>query len=227
MGKTNKNYVIAVDGEPATGKSTLALALSKKLDILYIDTGAMFRAVAYFFLENKIEINEENVNGNIDKINIDFKFENSKIHVSLNKEDITSKIRTSEVSKAASAVAKYSKVRNRLVELQRNIACNQSTVLDGQDIGTVVFPNADLKIYLVTDIDERAKRRLQDLKKQNEEISIEQVKEDLEKRAKDDSKRAIAPIKKAADAIQIDSGENLVDSIVEQVVILLKRKDIV
>lgn len=205
MGNFNKKYIIAIDGGPGTGKSSVSDIIANNLGIIHIDTGAMFRGLSYYFIKNNIELNEENVISNLNNIDVKLEYVSGNTVVLLNGEDITAYIRKEEVSKAASFVSKIKEVRNKLLELQRSMANTNSVILDGQDIGTVVFPNADYKFFFTASIEKRAKKRTEDLLKKGEDVTYESVKNALEKRDFDDKHRKEAPIKKADDAIEFDT----------------------
>lgn len=224
MEKSNKKYIIAIDGCAATGKSVLAKGIAERLNILYIDTGAMYRAAGLYFLEKKLEFNDENIKDNIDNIDIRLEYENKITKVFLNDVDVTDKIRTSAVSMAASDVSKFLPVREKLVELQRKMAESSNVVLEGRDIGTVVFPNATLKIFLVATPDIRAIRRQRDLAKKGEIKDIDTIREDLLKRDLQDSTRKESPLKKAEDAIEIDTTDLTNDETVTMVIEFLKER---
>lgn len=224
MVKLNKKIIIAIDGGPGTGKSTVSDYIAKKLNIVHIDTGAMFRAVGYFFVKNNIELSEENVVSNLDKIDIRLEYKELKTLVFLNNEDVTDFIRTNEVSMAASYVSKIKEVRKKLLELQRNMANTISVVLDGQDIGTVVFPNADFKFYFTCSMEVRAKRRAEDLNKKGNNTTYEEVKALLEKRDRDDRARKEAPILKAEDAIDIDTSYSTVEETAEKILNIIAER---
>ena len=224
MVKLNKKIIIAIDGGPGTGKSTVSDYIAKKLNIVHIDTGAMFRAVGYFFVKNNIELSEENVVSNLDKIDVRLEYKELKTLVFLNNEDVTDFIRTNEVSMAASYVSKIKEVRKKLLELQRNMANTISVVLDGQDIGTVVFPNADFKFYFTCSMEVRAKRRTEDLNKKGNNTTYEEVKDLLEKRDRDDRARKEAPILKAEDAIDIDTSYSTVEETAEKILNILAER---
>ncbi len=219
-----KKFVIAIDGGAATGKSVLAKGIAKKLNILYIDTGAMYRATAYYFISKNIEMTEENIKANLDLIEIKLKYINGETIVFLNNEDITDKIRTEEISMGASNVSKNKYVREKLVELQRQMAGDENVVLEGRDVTTVVFPDATLKIFLTASIDIRALRRKRDLEKKGREVNIEDVKEALIKRDLQDSTRKESPLKKAEDAVEIDTTDLTNDLTVNRVIELLKER---
>lgn len=225
MLKLNKKCIIAIDGGAGVGKTTVSKNLSKKLGILYIDTGAMYRASALYFLNNNIEITDENILKNIDKINIDLRVNGENNTVILNGEDVTDKIRTEEVSMAASIVSKNSNLRKKLVEEQRKIAGNVSGVIEGRDTTTVVFPNADLKLFLTSNINTRAKRRFDDLKDiEKMKTTVDIVKEDMLKRDVQDSTREDSPLTKVVDAIEIDTTNNTVEDTTKVIINILKEK---
>ena len=224
MTSLDKKFVIAIDGGAATGKSVLAKGIAKKLNILYIDTGAMYRATAYYFISKNIEMTDENIKANLDLIEIKLKYINGETIVFLNNEDITDKIRTEEISMGASNVSKNKYVREKLVELQRQMAGDENVVLEGRDVTTVVFPDATLKIFLTASIDIRALRRKRDLEKKGKEVNIEEVKEALIKRDLQDSTRKESPLKKAEDAVEIDTTDLTNDLTVDRVIELLKER---
>ncbi len=224
MENLRENFVIAIDGCAATGKSVLAKGIAKKLNILYIDTGAMYRATGLYFLENHLEMNEETVKENIDKVEVRLEAQNQETKVFLNGEDVTQKIRTSEVSMAASDISKFALVRNKLVDLQRKMGESQNVVLEGRDIGSVVFPNATLKIFLVATIEIRTRRRQRDLAKKGEFKEFDEVKNELAKRDLQDSTRKESPLKKTEDAIEIDTTPLTNDETVDMVIDMLKKR---
>lgn len=223
--KVQKNYVIAIDGPCATGKSTLAKKIAKALNITYVDTGAMYRAVGLYFLNNNIELNEQNIQKNLDSIDIDIYYiEKSVMKITLNGKDVTDLIRTSQVSKYASEVSKYQKVREKLVSMQQRLGQNKSIVLEGRDIGTVVFPNADIKLYLTASYDVRAKRRQKDLIQKNENLDLEEIKKQLKQRDYNDMNRKYSPLRKAKDAITIDTTNLSKDDELEVVLDVITKK---
>ena len=213
--------IIAIDGPAATGKSTTAKALAQRLAFTYLDTGAMYRAVTLLTLRKKIKISE-----NSDLISLleqfDLKIEQheNKILVFLNGEDVSDEIRRLDVTKNVSEVSALPIVRKTLVKIQRKIANDQNCVVEGRDIGTVVFPNAEVKFYVVADYDVRAKRRQLDFKRLGEEKSIDNLIKEIKNRDKYDSERKDSPLLKANDAIEVDT-TNL--TIEEQVDIMYKK----
>ncbi len=224
MDKIEKNYIIAIDGSAATGKSVLAKELAKRLNILYIDTGAMYRALGYFFVSNNIELTDENIEKYLDEIDIKLEYKDLAIRVYLNNEEITNKIRTEQISMAASYVSKNKKVREKLVKMQREMAGKESVVLEGRDTTSVVFPKADLKLFLTATPEIRAIRRKRDLEKKGQIVDIDEVKESLLKRDLQDSTRKESPLIKVEDAIEIDTTNLTNDETADMVIKLLKER---
>lgn len=219
-----KKISIAIDGPAGAGKSTIADLVSKKLSIIHIDTGAMYRAVAYDAINKKCDIKSEE---DIEKILIDMDL--NQIYVDgvqktyLNGLDITDKIRSPKVSAGASDVAKLACVRTKLTEIQRDMAKNQSVVMDGRDIGSFVLQDADLKVFLTASVQERAKRRYKDLVQKGEKnVKIEDVEKDIIKRDENDSNRKISPLKMADDAILLDSTGMTIEEVVNKIIELVE-----
>ena len=203
-----KKIQIALDGPAGAGKSTIAKKISSILGYTYIDTGAMYRAVGLFAVLNGIDAKDENLlSSRLDEIDIDILYKDNVQHIILCGEDVTDKIRTPEISMAASDVARHRAVRLKLVQLQRLLAEKYDVIMDGRDIGTYVLPNADIKIFLTAAVETRAARRYKELKEKGENVSLEYVLEDMKKRDLNDSTRDFAPLKKAADAVVIDTSE--------------------
>lgn len=224
MTKKEQKYIIAIDGGVATGKSTIAKAVAKELNFVYINTGDMYRAVTLYFVQNNIEITDENIVSNISDIKITFRLEDNNVITILNGEDVTEKLHSANISKLVPLVAKVKIVREKMVELQREFAKNNSIVMDGRDIASVVFPNATLKIFLTASLDERARRRKLDLEKRGEYIDIDILKNDILKRDKIDMEREESPLIKVEDAVVIDTtGHNISDD-VNTITELLKRR---
>ncbi len=202
----NKGIIIAIDGWSSCGKSTLAKAIAKKLNYAYIDTGAMYRACTYFFLQQQIDLkDEEAVEAALKNIQITFKSIDGINTTFLNGKNVEQEIRSMEVSNLVSPVAELSVVRKFLVEQQQAMGQQKSVVLDGRDIGTVVFPNAELKIFLTAEPEVRAKRRFEELKQKGIEITLSEVIGNLQERDHIDSTRADSPLKQAEDAHLIDN----------------------
>ena len=199
---------VAIDGPAGAGKSSIAKAVSKKLGFVYIDTGAMYRAVAVYAIEKGIEIKEENFTKEVlDDIKIDIAYEDGTQKIFLLGKDVSERIREADVSIGASNVAVIPAVRLKLVELQRTLAEKTSVIMDGRDIGTYVLPDAEVKIFLTASSDVRAKRRLLEMKEKGMEADFETVKRDIEYRDKNDSEREFAPLRQAEDAVLLDTTE--------------------
>ena len=213
---------IAIDGPSAAGKSTIAKIVAKKLDYVYIDTGAMYRCVGYYCLENNVDLHDENaVTQALDNIKIEM---NSANQVFLNQEDVSAKIRHDRISMAASVVSTYQEVRNFLVLQQRQMASQGGVILDGRDIGTVVLPDAQLKIYQVASSKTRAKRRYLENLQRGLEADLDTIQKEIEQRDYQDMHRKISPLKKADDAIEIDTSDLSLEEVVDKVMELVIQK---
>lgn len=216
-----KNISVAIDGPSAAGKSTIAKMVAKKENFIYIDTGAMYRCVAYYCLTQKIDLNDEKaVEQAIEHIQIRLTPDNK---VYLNDEDVSSQIRQDQVSLGASCVSKYQAVRRFLVDEQRKMAKAGNVILDGRDIGTVVLPNADLKIYQIASVETRAKRRYLENLERGLDANLETIKKEIEERDYQDTHREISPLKKADDAIELDTSSLTLEEVVEQVLTLIQK----
>lgn len=214
-----KNLVIAVDGPAGAGKSTIAKIVADKMNINYIDTGSMYRAITYKVLQSGIDINNENEVIEIaKKSDIDFKDNNIYLDGKILKEEI----RTPEVSHNVSNVAQIKDVRHLMVDVQRDIGNKSSVILDGRDIGSYVFPNADYKFFLVASSKERGERRYKELIKKGYNTTLEEVINDVIRRDEIDSNREFAPLVKANDAIEIDTTGKSIDKVVESVIDKIK-----
>lgn len=206
-----KNFIVAIDGPAGSGKSTVAKILAKKYAMTYLDTGAMYRMCALYFIENEISIDKKkNIEENLPLINIDIE----KDKFFLNGKDVSLEIRTPEVTGLVSYVAKIKEIREKMVELQRKISEGKDVILDGRDIGTVVFPNADLKIFLVASPEERAKRRMKDYEEKGIHEDYEKVLASILERDFIDSTRKEGPLKKASDAVEISTDGDTIDETV-------------
>ncbi len=202
-----RKKVIAIDGYSSCGKSTFAKAIAQKLGYVFIDTGAMYRTVTLFALENGID--PEKLTDNLDKIDIEFIYSEKlgRGEVYLNGENVDSKIRTSEVNGMVSAVAQVSEVRQKLVQLQRKMGERGGVVMDGRDIGTVVFPDADLKIFMTAGVDIRAKRRYDEMGGEEAGVDLAQITKNISERDYLDENREDSPLRKASDALLLDNSD--------------------
>lgn len=199
---------IAIDGPAGAGKSTIAKKLAKELGFIYVDTGAMYRAMAYYFLTNGIASSDEaKIAEACQDVDVTIAYENNEQQVILNGKNINGFIRTEEVGNMASATSVYPVVRTKLVELQRKLAENTDVIMDGRDIGTCVLPDAVCKIYLTASVTTRAKRRYDELVDKGIPADMEAIKKDIEERDYRDMHRDVAPLKQADDAVLIDSSD--------------------
>lgn len=210
---------IAIDGPAGAGKSTIAKACAAKLGYVYVDTGAMYRSIALYMIEHGIDVSDENlVSSNVSSVSLDISYADGEQRIFLNKIDVTGKIRTPEVSVAASAVSAYKKVRESLLYMQRDIAAKENVIMDGRDIGTTILPNADIKIYLTASADVRGNRRYKELIEKGMKVDLESVINDVKKRDEADLTRAVSPLRMASDAILIDSSDMTIDQVVDKIV---------
>ena len=213
----NKRIIIAIDGHSSCGKSTFAKAIAARLGYIFIDTGAMYRAVTLYAAENGAIVNgivdEERVEAMLQDINIDFRFnpQRGASDIYVNGDLVEGKIRGIEVSNSVSAVSSIGAVRQKLVAMQQQMGRNGGVVMDGRDIGTVVFPNAELKIYMTADAMVRAERRYKELTAKGDSVTIEQIYENVVSRDKADMSRAISPLRKADDAVVLDNSHMSVE----------------
>ncbi len=201
-----KKIIVAIDGHSSCGKSTLARALGRALHYRYISTGDMYRAVALFFIENKISLTDiETVKMALKKISLLFETDESGSHILLNGQRVSDEIRKMYVTEWVSPVAAIPEVRKEMVRQQQEIGRKKGVIMDGRDIGTVVFPDAELKIFLTADTDERARRRYTELIEKGQSVSYEEVKRNLIERDHIDSTRSDSPLKMAEDSILLDN----------------------
>ncbi len=222
-----KNLIIAIDGTAGSGKSTTARLVARRLQYLHIDTGAMYRAVALAVLQNNINPDDKDaVEKLVERLKLRLR-QNNGIEVLLNDEHVTDLIRRSDVTSIVSTISSYEGVRAKMVEEQRAMGKNGSVVLEGRDIGTVVFPDADIKLFFIADVEERARRRCRELLDKGERVDFETILSDIKSRDYFDSTRAISPLKKAHDAITIDTSNISIDEQVEKVLsIVAKRQNV-
>lgn len=216
---------IAIDGPAGAGKSTISKAAAAKLGFLYIDTGAMYRSVGVTALSFGVDTkSEEAVCKILDNISLEIKMFDDGQHIFVNGTDFNDKIRTPKASMAASDVAKIPAVRLKLVEIQRKIAESNNVIMDGRDIGSYVLPNAKIKIFLTASVEERAKRRYKELLDKGENCTLSEVISDMEIRDKQDSERTFAPLKKADDAVLVDTTGLSLSESVEKIIDIVKER---
>jgi len=212
--------IIGITGTLASGKSTVAREVAKRIEFIYLDTGAMYRALTLKALRKKIKLEDEEVLVDLVRttdINIK-SLSDGRLLVFLDKEDVTNLIRTSDVTNSVSFIAKVPRVREVMVDLQRKFGSNNNIVVEGRDIGTVVFPNAEKKIYLDADFKERARRRFKELKQVDDNVDEEETRKDLSERDNKDLTRKVAPLKKAKDAIYLDTTKLTIEEVVNKII---------
>ncbi|WP_105616076.1 (d)CMP kinase [Vallitalea okinawensis] len=219
------NYIsIAIDGPAGAGKSTIAKNVANVLGINYVDTGSMYRTIAYYCLQNNIAFDDqEKVIASLNQINIQVKYIKGEQRMFLCDEDVTDRIRSQEVGNGASAVGVYKEVRTKLVALQQDIAKSNSVVMDGRDIGTFVIPKADLKIYLTASVKKRAERRYAELIAKGLQANLQQIEREIEERDYRDMNREYAPLVKAEDAVELDTTFLDIDDVTNKVIDLYRR----
>lgn len=215
---------IAIDGPAGAGKSSTAKLIAKKLGYIYVDTGALYRTVGLYSIRKGIDTKDaEKVIATLPDVKVELKFIDGSQHVFLNGEDVSDAIRTPEASMGASNVSAIPKVREFLFDLQRSIAANNNCIMDGRDIGTVVLPNADVKIFLTASVEERANRRYKEMLEKGESADYNDILEDIKKRDYQDSHREIAPLRQADDAIFVDNGGYDLESGTEYLLGIIKE----
>ena len=211
-------YSIAIDGPAGAGKSTIAKTIAKKLEFIYVDTGAMYRAMALYFIRHEIDPkNEEAINKACPDIHVSINYEDGVQQVLLNGENVNGLIRTEEVGNMASKVSAVPEVRAHLLNLQKELARTQDVVMDGRDIGTCVLPEADVKIFLTASVETRALRRYKELEEKGVSCDLEEIKKDIKERDERDCTRKIAPLRQAEDAVLIDSSDMTIEEVVKAI----------
>lgn len=216
---------IAIDGPSGSGKSSISKVLAKKLGFISLDTGALYRTIAYFLKNRKINYEDENtVAQNLQDININLRYLNSNQRVFLNDKDVTNVIRSEEISMISSRISAMPCIRNYLLEFQRNMAKKHNIIMDGRDIGTVVLPNADVKIFLTASPEVRAKRRYLQLIESGEKAEYNAIVADVIKRDFNDTHRKISPLKQAKDAIFFDSSKYDFEQTVDNLLKIIKER---
>ena len=213
-----KNLVVAIDGPAGAGKSTVAQLAARKLGCTYIDTGAMYRAVAWKTLQRKQPVTDELILDVVKDVHVELAYVEGKTTVSVDGTDVTGEIRTPEVTAIVSQVAALGPVRSRMVELQRRMAAKGSVLMDGRDIATSVLPDANVKIFLTASIEERARRRFKEMQAKGYVVSLEELQEDIAARDKADSEREISPLVQAPDAELLDTSNMGIDEVVQAII---------
>ncbi len=217
------SFIVAIDGPAGSGKGTIAQIIANKLNFTNIDTGAMYRCVALYLLENNIELNNESeIINNLEKININIDENEKKVY--MNDKDVTDKIRKPDVSKVVSQVSSVKEVRLKLIDLQRKMASGKNVVMEGRDITTVVFPNADIKIYLDARLDVRARRRYIEIVEKNKDIKYEDVLNNIIIRDKNDKEKEFGALKIANDATVIDTTYLNIEQVADKIISIIKMK---
>ena len=211
-------YNVAIDGPAGAGKSTIAKRLAKKLGFIYVDTGAMYRAMAYYFLQHNIDAKDENaIAAACPDVDVTITYENGEQQVLLNGENVNGVIRNEEVGNMASSTSVYPVVRKKLVELQRQLAKSADVIMDGRDIGTCVLPDAQVKIYLTASSATRAKRRYDELTEKGVSCDLAEIEKDIIDRDYRDMHRETSPLRQAEDAVLVDSSEMNIDEVVDAI----------
>lgn len=216
---------IALDGPAGAGKSTIAKEIARRLQFVYIDTGAMYRTLALACLMQEIPVSdEERICDAAEHADLDIQYIDGVQHMLLNGEDVSDLIRTEQVSKAASDTSKYQRVRTRLVALQQQLAQRYDVVMDGRDIGTVVLPHADLKVFLTASVDVRAERRYKEYQQKGIACDLDAIREDIRQRDYNDTHRKNSPLMKADDAVEVDTSCMSIDEVTEEVIRLYRER---
>ena len=216
---------IAIDGPAGAGKSSIARLAAKKLNYVYVDTGAMFRTMALYFLNENINPSEEEtVTANCGQIQITIEYQNGEQHIFLNGNDVSADIRKEEVGRQASVIARYPAVRTKLLNLQRKLASENDVIMDGRDIGTVVLPEAECKVYLTASAEVRAGRRYKELTEKGIDCDLAEIEKDIIARDEQDMNREISPLRQAEDAVLLDSSDLSIEEAVSAVIDIYNKK---
>lgn len=218
---------IAIDGPAGAGKSSIAKLAAKRLSFIYIDTGAMYRAMALYFMRQGIDTDDrELVESRCDEIDIRITYEAGEQQVFLNGDNVSGEIRNEQVGSHASTVAAYQKIRDKLVALQRQMAASSDVIMDGRDIGTVVLPDADVKIYLTASAAVRAARRYKELQEKGVPCDLQNIEADIIKRDEQDMNRENSPLRQAKDAILVDSSDMTINEVVERIISIAENRNV-
>ena len=219
------SFNIAIDGPAGAGKSTIAKRLAKELGFIYVDTGAMYRAMALYFLRSGIAKEDEAaISKAAREVDVTIRYENGEQQVLLNGENVNGLIRKEEVGHTASVTSAYGEVRKKLVELQQQLAEQADVIMDGRDIGTVVLPKAQVKIYLTASVETRAKRRYDELTEKGQNCELKEIEQDIADRDYRDMHREISPLKQAEDAVLVDSSHMGIEEVVETIKSIYKER---
>lgn len=221
-------FKVAIDGPGGAGKSSISKEAARRLGFIYIDTGAMYRASALYCLRHNINISEmpNKAADAVDTVKIDIDYKDDGQHIYLNGEDVSDKIRSSEVSMAASEISAISRVRERLVAFQKELAVSKNVIMDGRDIGTKVLPDAQVKIFLTADASVRAKRRFDELKEKDPCVTYDNILQDIIKRDRNDETRATSPLKPAEDSVILDTSDKTFEESLEAVLDIISKKKV-
>ncbi len=212
------SFNIAIDGPAGAGKSTIAKRVAEELGFIYVDTGAMYRTIALYLLRNQVDCEQEQeLAAALEGMEISIAYENGEQQMKLNGENVTGLIRTEEVSRMASRSSAKPIVRAKLLELQRSLAARFDVLMDGRDIGTMILPDAQLKVYLTASIEARARRRYLEQQEKGEQCTLEKIEKDIEERDYRDMHRATAPLRQAEDAVRIDSSYMTIEEVVDKI----------
>ena len=220
-------YNIAIDGPAGAGKSTIARKVAEKLSFIYVDTGAMYRSMALYFIRHDIAAqDEEKIAAACPDIDVSIVYQDGEQQVILNGENVNGLIRTEQVSMMTSDTSKYPVVREKLLSLQRGLAEKENVIMDGRDIGTCVLPNADVKIYLTASAAERARRRYKEQTERGVDCDIKEIERDIIARDEQDMNREVAPLRQAEDAVLVDSSDMTIDQVVDEIIRIYQEKTV-
>ena len=218
---------IAIDGPAGAGKSTIARKVAEKLSFIYVDTGAMYRSMALYFIRHDIAAqDEEKIAAGCPDIDVSIVYQDGEQQVILNGENVNGLIRTEQVSMMTSDTSKYPVVREKLLSLQRGLAEKENVIMDGRDIGTCVLPNADVKIYLTASAAERARRRYKEQTERGVDCDIKEIERDIIARDEQDMNREVAPLRQAEDAVLVDSSDMTIDQVVDEIIRIYQEKTV-
>ena len=218
-------FNIAIDGPAGAGKSTIAKKVAKELDFIYVDTGAMYRSMALYFIRKQVKAAEvDKIITLLPEIHVTIAYENGEQHVYLNGEDVSALIRNEEVSQMTSSISTIPEVREKLLDLQRDLAKENNVLMDGRDIGTCVLPNAQLKIYLTASVEVRAKRRYDEMVEKGMECNLRELEASIKERDYRDMNREVAPLKQAEDAVLLDTSDMNIEEVVNAIIRMVKER---